>query len=380
LAENTENSLEKDGKTMYITDYHRNKGERQMKKNLFLFCFIAAIIILLNISCKSQAPAVIEEPVQQQPSPAPQVQEAAPPAPRDSGADLGRAEEARKKAGDFEGNFYFPGEWEAAEALFARGDYSKAADAFDSIFLLAIPLFAQAREDEIMAYRNSLIIGGARNSFPEFFPPADESALLAFSQYEQGDFYAAKDTAEETLLMFKVLAAAFDSWQIRQEINDRDFIFNDEDNFNRGGEILSDAMDAYKARNFPLAMETAEDALLRYNLVLAAGWEYFAETRAGLAEGERQAAIDSRTNIAARFIFNEAEANFISAQSLLESEKFEDAAKQFMDAEAMFFIANLTTSERRSHASAAIRQALENLERSDENARNAELIIEGGSN
>jgi hypothetical protein len=303
-----------------------------------------------------------------------------------------KADEARKKTTDFEGDSYFPGEWEAAEAQYARGAssasnpetavaaYNAAADAYDSILNLTIPLYAQAREDEIMACRSFLINGGANTYFSEYLSPADETALQALSLYEKEDFYGAKDSAAQALRMFQVLAAACGGWMLRHEIDERDFILNDPDNYERGGELISEAMDAYKEGDLPLAMEKAGEAHRCYEAVLSAGWASYAELRAQLAEGERQAALDSKTDIAAKAYFSAADSDYKAAQELFEAEQYADAAKLFVGAEAMFVIASMSALEKQSHANTAIREALEKIEESEENAKQAEIIIEGAQN
>jgi len=347
-----------------------------MKKRLFYVFFAVTMIILVNISCKSQPPAPTPEepkqPASTQPEPSNQNQPQIDPAAR------AKAEEARKKAADFEGNAYFPGEWEAAEALFAAGSFTQAANAYDSITKLSIPLYAQAREDEILAYRSSLISGGARESFPEYFPPADKEALLALSQYEAEDYYTAKDSAAKSLLMFQVMATAFDAWHIRQEIIERDFPYYDLDKFEQGDEVLKIAMEAYKSDDLPPAKKNADEALDSFNSVLSTGWVSYARKRGELAEGERITAHDNRTRISSRIIFEEAESYFSVAQELYAEKKYERAAKQFIDAEAMYLIARISASEKRSFANSTIKEAMESIERSDEHAEQAKLIIEGG--
>jgi hypothetical protein len=297
-----------------------------------------------------------------------------------------RAEEARKKAGDFESPSYFPGEWEAAEAHYANAGsektpaaYNAAADAFDSIFKLTIPLYAQAREDEIMEFRNNLVVGGARVSFPQIFTAADTTALAALEQYEAEDYYTARDTAAKALLMYQAMTSAYNAWLAQREIKDREFELYDSDNFNRAGEILNDAMNAFTAENFPLAREGADEALLRYNLVLSAGWAAYAELRFSLAEAERQAALDIKANIAARDLFTDADSNYKTSVISYDSQKYEEAAKQFINSEALFIAASASASEKRRNAAEVIKEAHEKIEKSNEAARQAEIIIQGRS-
>jgi len=301
-----------------------------------------------------------------------------------------RAEETRKMAGDFEGNLYFPGEWEAAESQYAKAGlmlddtgnairaYNEAADAFDHVFELAVPLYAQAREDEIMAIRGYLITLGARKEFSEYLLEADRTALQAYTQYEAEDYYSAKDSAVYALQKFNVLETAFNAWLVRVEIWERGFTSYDPANFDLGGEKLTGAVDMYMAGDLAGAREKAEEALSIYNLTLSTAWASYAELRSSLAEGERLAALDMKTDIAAREFFRIADSDNKTALELLESKQYEDAAKLFINAEAMFVIASITTLEKRRAAAAAIRNANEKIEESGIIARNAEINIKGG--
>jgi uncharacterized protein with NRDE domain len=297
---------------------------------------------------------------------------------------LALAQEARKNAIDFEGNSYFPSEWEAAESQFARAGllpkdssdaikaYNEAADAFNRVFELAVPLFAQAREDEIMVERDYMITLGAKSFFPEYLMDADRAALLALTQYEAKNYFTARDSAAIALQKFLILETAFNAWLLRVEILARGFAGYDPDNFNLGGEIVSGAMDAYMAGDLKTARKKADEALAMFNTVLSTSWVSYAELRASLAEGERLAALDMKTDIAAKEFFKIADSDNKTALTLLESKKFEDAARLFIDAEAMYVIASITALEKKRAAAAAIRYAEEKIEESDRIVRNME--------
>jgi hypothetical protein len=346
-----------------------------MKKRLFLVLFVLALVVVPYLSCSSTPPAGTSDRAAEGQAPTGELS-----------AAMARAEEARKRASDFESASYFPSDWEAAEAQYANAHaqktpdaYNAAADAFDSLLKLTIPLYAQAREDEIMALRSDLIATGAQVSFPAPFSAADKAAIAALDQYEAGDYYAARESADKTLLMYQILANAYDSWLIRREIEEREFVDYDPDNFDRALEILSDAMDAYGAGNYALAKENADEALLRYNLVLSTGWAAYAELRSSLAEAERQAALDIKANIAVRDIFSEADTTYKTGVSSFGSQDYEEAAKQFISSETLFVISSLSASEKRQNAAEIIREANRKIEESDETARQAEIIIEGGA-
>jgi len=358
-----------------------------MKKNLFFASFIVVMVILLCFSCKSSPPAETPPASQPQRTERPASSTAPTQAPTEElSAAMARAEEARKRAVDFECASYFPSDWDAAEAQYAKAQsqrtpdaYNAAADAYDSLFKLTIPLYAQAKEDEIMALRNDLITAGARDYFPDPFSTADKTALTALDQYEAEDYYAAKDTAAQALSMYQILTSAYNAWLVRREIEDREFEAYDPDNFDRAREILSDAIDAYGAGNYAQAQENADEALLRYNLVLSTGWAAYAELCASQAEAERQAALDVKANIAVKDLFAEADTTYKTGIDSFDSKKYEDAAKQFIDSETLFIVASTSASEKRQIAVETLREANRRIDESDETARQAELILEGGA-
>jgi len=343
------------------------QGERPMKKLPFFAPFIIAMLVV---------PCVVSAQT-------PQSDQASTDA---INAAIANTEEARKKAIDFESPYYFPGEWEVAEAQNANAGsaqtpdaYNAAADAFDSIFRLTIPLYAQAREDEIIVVRNSLIAVGVRAYFPEIFALADKTALSALEQYEAQDYYTARDSAARALLMYQTMTSAYNAWLVQQEIKEREFELYDWDNFNRAREILNDAIDAYQAENYFLAQENANEAMIRYNLVLSAGWAAYAELRFSFAEAERQAALDIKANIAVRELFNEADLTYKTSVVFYDSQKYQEAAGQFINSETMFIAASMAASEKRHNAAEIIREAREKIEKSNETARQAEIIMKGRS-
>jgi hypothetical protein len=179
--------------------------------------------------------------------------------------------------------------------------------------------------------------------------------------------------------MYRTLEAAYYTWNLWWEIDERDFVFYDPDNYNRASEIISDAMDAYLAKDFSAAMESIKEAEARYGKVLEIGWTSYAELRRSLAESERLTALDTKTNIGAKDYFDEAEQLYQSALECQDTEKYEDAAKQFVHAEAIYTIAGMSIAEKRRKAAAAIQDANEKIERSDEAARQAADIIYGES-
>jgi hypothetical protein len=373
------------------------KGEQPMKKLLYLAPLFVALLALPFFSCAG-TPA----PPEEQTSPAIQPSEPTPqpavtPGPNltdELNAAIARVEAARQRAEDFESPAYFPSEWEKTEAQYddAKGlpktadaeirqainAYNAVTDAYNSIFDLTIPLYAQAREDEIMSIWDELVAAGARDSFPEYFATADETAILAYEQYESKDYYAARDSAAKALGMYETFKPAYAAWLTREEIIRKDFDLISPGDFNRADEIGMSAENYYDKGDYQSAQEKAGEALEQYEVVLDKGWRALVEQHSLSARNVRQIALDNKANIATRDLFNQAESRYRSAGVSLSAQKYEDAANQFINAETLFIAATNSTIEKRDNAAEAIIEANERIVESDETARQAEAIMGGG--
>ena len=379
-----------------------------MKKYFFLLVLLQILFILISVSCGSTPPQPetqlqSESPQPPAPEPAPAPVPPAPAVPAgpsqaalnalDSVAS--RAEEARKRAIDFECPAYFPSDWEAVEAHYAAAGslptsteaevqqatalLNTVADSYDELFRKTISLYAQAREDEVIAARDELIATGLTRTFPELLRSTDETALSALGQYEAGDYYAARDTAAKALNEYEALSAAARVYLVRQEIIDRNFDKYDPESFYKADEIAWTAIDEFEAGNYGAAENYAEEALLRYSLVLASGRLTHAANLRDSAAAARQRALDLKANIAVRDFFNDADSLYSRAETALRAERYEDAAALYPESEVRFLIAGRDAEEKRRIATEAIREAEETVEASDETARHAEILIEGGS-
>jgi len=357
-----------------------------MNKNIFL-AFLALIIFsFIGVSCKSTPKPESNQPQQEQ-----QQQSN----PEEITAAISRVDTARKSAIDFEVPSYFPSEWEDVEAQYSASKempastsdeikasadaINKVADRYDELFDMTIPLYAQAREDEILAIREELVRSGFSTLFPQYVEKADKLALTAKDQYDAKDYYAARETAAEALDEYETLLLGAKILLARQEIIDRGFTKYDPENFKKADEISQTAVASYDAGDKKDAIEKAEETLLRFNIVLTNGWIAYAAERRASASSERENAILNKVNIAVRENFRDADAIFNNAEDNYKNEMYSVSAIQYVEAEALFVIAGRQTEEKRQLAREIIRLAEEKIEESTETASEAEKIIEGGS-
>jgi hypothetical protein len=386
-----------------------------MKKFIFFAPFIVVMLALPYFSCKtaSAAPEQTSSPPLQAvdpaptPAPTPTPTPAPTPAPapipeattsqvllNQLDAAIAKAEQSRKRAADFDGSSYFPSEWEAADGRYdnasslskdtdsdiqrAIAEYNAIADDFDSIFNLAVQLYAQAMEDEIMALWEELVAAGVRDSFPEYFALADETAISAYEQYEADDYYAAKDSADKALLMYQTIKTGYAAWLAREEIVEMDFIPYNEKGFYNTDETGELALENYKAGDIAAAYEKAVIAQQEYTQLLNFAWMSVARELSLIATAEWKAAMDIKANIATRDLFQRGDSTYKSATDLFDASEYRQAANLYFDSAKQYRAARDATAEKRRIAEAAIAEANERIIESDETARQAESIMEGG--
>ena len=347
---------------------------------LILLCLLALFAV---VSCKSTPSADADQVNQEQVS-------------TDAlGVAVDRALAAQKLISDFEGPVSFPVEWKAANDLLGDAEtnksiatiqeiqesterYVKAAEAFEGMSADVLGRYYEVKEAEIIAVRNAVVAAGAEELIPELLADADNAIASAEEKYEVKDYYGAKDSAGDALAMYETLKVGLDAYAVREKIAERNFEGYDPQNIALADDTLRSAADDYTAKNMVSAKDKAEAALLRYNLAIKTAWESYAAGKGSEAASSRQAALDVRANVAVRQEFNTAQDVFNRANSSLRDQKYDEAAIGFEDSIRRFDAVVVTTGEKRVVAEEALELANQRMAESDEMARNAEVILEGG--
>jgi hypothetical protein len=369
----------------------KNKSIRYLLWGLFLS--------LLAVACQSAPPPQEPSPPSPVPAPPAAVQPAAEPSPaqvdpaiQDHERALDRAAAARSRAIDFDGPVYFPSDWEDAEAQYqiAREESEStpaklkeatalldwAADVYDDIFNRSLGALAQDREAEILQARSEAL--DARRDFPDQFAEADSTADQALAQYEDKDYYAALESANSALDSYRILKLGIDANAARQEVVNWNFVPYDPDDFELAETAGRSAIDAYDAHSLETARDDAEEALLRYNLVLNAGWQAAAAEQRALAAKQRQIALNVKANVAVKNDFEIADTIYKQGETAYQGEQFANAADRYSRAATLFEMTQEAAEVKRRVAEESIRAAEERVAASDETARAAEEILEGG--
>lgn len=363
--------------------------------------FLAGLLILAGaLSCKNAPPPVEPTPpVEESPPAETPDPDKAPPdrASLDALNAAGeRAARARQLIIDFNGPAAFPSDWQSAEALYTQAEtgkdtstaktvrestsrYNAAASALEVLADKSIARFAGDLEAEVIAARNAAVQAGAETLAAGYLRSADDTALGAAAQYEAKDYYTARDSAYRARDMYGALKTGVEAYTVRQEIIDRNFVEYDPHNIGIADEIAVSGIADYEAGDIGAAQDKANEVLVRYNLALRTGKESFAADKGAAAADERQKALNLKANVAVRQDFEAATSIYNRAANSYRGQNFDAAAALYEESRAMYEVVSLVAEEKRRIAEEALRSAEEKMTESDTNAKNAELILEGGA-
>jgi hypothetical protein len=309
-------------------------------------------------------------------------------------------ETSRKQAQDIDGPGYFPPEWKAAEEEYASakddakdttlGDVKKAialyeavAEAYDNLARECLPRYYADLEKEILYARDQAIEAGITDLSPDRLETADQCIDLALELYRAGEpaenYYAAAEAAFNALDRYRVLKLYSNAYRSGEEILERGFAQYDPDNYEFAEESINRASAAYDSGDTKIAASNAEEAFLRYNLVLSEGWAASVGEKKTAAENERQRALEVKANVAVKKEFGDADEIFSRGSAAFKGSDLAGAAVYYSQAIPLFTEAIRAAEAKREAAEEAIRIAESRVNQSDETAREAELVLQGGA-
>jgi hypothetical protein len=353
-----------------------------------------------------------------------------------------RAAAARKMAGDFDAASFFPSDWESAESLFSQAEQQKnastrdgaqestaryigAAEAYEALIEKISVLCYEDKAKELSDARSAAVNAGAGELVPDYLLEADNAVADAEDKYQAKDYYGAKSSSDDALAMYSALKDGVEAYYIREDIAERaqelipDVLLSTDT-------FALDAIDKWEAKDYNGAKLGAAEALTMYSALKAARNAY--DVREKIAERaeelfpnalsqaddvafdaidkwqandfkgakdtattawmmylnvaastERQTALDLKADTAARQEFNFAEAIYNRANAAYRGQRYEEAAPLYEECLPIYRMASLLALEKRLVAEEALRRADQRVAESDETARNAELILEGGA-
>ncbi|MDR0598352.1 MAG: hypothetical protein LBG14_07590 [Treponema sp.] len=384
-----------------------------MKSKPFSGILAGLLVSLAILSCGGSPPPA------ETPPPEPPAAQPAPPAgdpdlgPPDQAAldnlhkALSRADTSRGWARDIEAPGYFPPEWDAAEGQYAEagnnpgnatlGDvkktialYEAAAETYGSLARKCLPLFYEDLSGEILRARDGAIDGGIRDISPSRLEAADQRIDRALEQYEAGNaaetdtaaaenYYAAASSAFDALDRYNALILGARSYLLGEEIEERGFADYDPENYESAGSSLDAAVAAYDGGDTETALAQAEEAFLRYILVMNEGWRGYTGGLKLTAETERRNALGAKANVAVKKDFDDADGLYTRGTAAYNAQDYAAAAEYYSQSIPLFSNAAKTAEQKRVIAEEAIQTAETRIGQSEETAREAEAVLQGGA-
>jgi hypothetical protein len=320
---------------------------------------------------------------------------------------LAQADTSRKQAQDIEAPGYFPPEWEAAEGHYTEaktnaseatlGDvkktialYEAVAGTYDNLARRCIPLFYEDLSGEILQARDEAIVAGIRDLSSSRLEAADQRIDKALDQYEAGNaaatngaaaenYYAAAASAFDALDRYHALALGTRARRLREEIQGRGFEGYDPGNYELAGKSMNGAVAAYDGGDTAAALTQAEEALLRYTLVMDAGWLGYAGELKLSAEAERRNALNAKANVAMKKDFDNADGLYTRGTAAYNAQDYPASAEYFSRSIPLLSNAIKAAEQKRVAAEEAIQNAEMRISQSEETAREAETVLQGGA-
>jgi len=271
-----------------------------MKKSILSILFILLITLFLIISCAGEPDAVdnpdlAPAPSAAAPAPAPTTApSAATPAPSPAAAAdpaaRTAAQTARQQALDFNGSSYFPSEWEALERRYnsanTTAEYNALTSEYNEILRQSANMYALDMEHQILSARQEITNTGLIHYAPEYLRDADKTTLEALDQYDAGDYFAARDTANTALTKYESILYAAEVYSVREDmikkIDDSwsdNLLYDSWPYIYDADETFFTAVDQYDAGNYDRARVTAEKAMNQYDTLSSGVDVYLARER-----------------------------------------------------------------------------------------------------
>ena len=239
------------------------------------------------------------------------------------------------------------------------GDYPGAKAAADKALMVYGTI-----DDGLAAYdARQSVAWSLQTLAPEYLWQADDVAFDAFDKWDAEDYDGAREGVEKALLMYATLKTGVEAYQLREALAEAAVEFNPSV-FWQTDDIGFSAIDKWDAEDYEGAKADAESAMLGYTII-------------GAGEGRRRA-LDARADVAVRQEFSVAQTLYDRANNAIQWNDPVGALRLYRESMILFMRAATTADERRRSAEEALRRAQQRFNESDETARNADAILQGG--
>ncbi|MDR2181770.1 MAG: hypothetical protein LBN92_03720, partial [Treponema sp.] len=193
------------------------------------------------------------------------------------------------------------------------------------------------------------------------------------------DYAGSISDGRAALDRYRVLKTLAEAGARQNEADSFDFYADDPENYELAAAAGNEAVEFYDADDMAAAQDSADESLLRFNLVIQNGQMIQTESRAASARESREAAQEAKADVASRADFDAADSVYNQAHAALREQNYADAARLFDESGGLFETARDNAVVKRRQAEEALREAEELLLESDQKAKAADEVIGGGN-
>jgi hypothetical protein len=328
--------------------------------------------VLLIASCATKPPVPTPEP---EPAPEPQITAPEPAkdpaiardelealhgrvvALRKEAFDLGLKDLMAKEYAEAEGR-YVPGKaaLDADDRPKAKAELGAAEPLFKELVAKGGAMVAQTRKADAGSARERALKAGAQSLSPDSLAVAEAALAAADAALAAGDVKAAIAAYGAAITAYDAVEKRSLAVSAKARVDDLDYGPLDAGNYELAGKKLS-SVDELIAKDPKAAQDASEEALLRYKLVLAKGWELSAGARRGAAERFKLDAEAIKAQVAMKAEYAEAKAVWDEAVAEFAAGDHETATATFGQAERLFEAVYDQAAVKRAAAEAAIKAA-----------------------
>ncbi|MDR2767173.1 MAG: hypothetical protein LBB82_02475 [Treponema sp.] len=306
------------------------------------------------------------------------------------------AEESRDKAEYVKGEEYFPAEWTAAGELYSQaagreepetgaetvariGEWNGINTAYDKIYKDSLERFCGEQAQVLVRARDEAVEAGAQELVPDRFKLADDLAASAQEKADKKDYAGSASDGKAARDRYSVLKTLAEASAKQDEADALNLYAYDPENYDLAAAAGNDAVEFYDAGDLAAAQDSANESLLRFNLVIQNGHLALAESASASARESREAAQEVKADVASRADFDAADEVYNEAHAALRENNYVEAERLFDESAGLFETARDNAAAKRRQAEEALRQAEERLLESDQKAKAADEVIGGGN-
>ncbi|GMO46886.1 MAG: hypothetical protein Pg6C_08830 [Treponemataceae bacterium] len=296
-----------------------------------------------------------------------------------------KMEAARKQAQEFGGPEYAADEWNAAESIYntvrdvqpakkkeyeaALATMQDAASGYDGAFQKAIPQYAQARKDIIVAARGKAAGAGAGALAPDLLAGADQKDKNSLAQFDRQDYYGYQKDSQEAEALYEITAIQAEALSAKQEIDSNKLARFDTGTYEEANRSLSAVKTAYDGQDADGMKTAAEDALAKYRQVLDKGWHDYAGEKKSLADDARSKAVAARADTVLKNDFANADTVYKQGNDELAADSYKPAAASFDRSQQLYASLAANAEKQQKDAAAALQTAQKKVSDSQAKAK-----------